>query len=97
MIRRLFWILLGLVLGVWAVRKADELAEATRPGNLAARTGRRVGGTQARLGDAVAAGRAAAREHEAGLRGRYDVPSLLDLAAPDGDEPPPPPPPTSTQ
>ena len=97
MIRRLFWVLLGLVLGVWAVRKVEEVTEAARPGTVAARTGRRVGGTQARWRDAVAAGRDAARAREAELRSRYDVPSLLDLAALDGEEPGPPPPPTRAQ
>lgn len=96
MIRRLFWILLGLVLGVWAVRKAEQLTEAARPGTVAARTGRRVGGTQARWQDAVAAGRDAKRQREAELRGRYDVPSLLDLAGLD-DEAGPPPPPASAE
>lgn len=92
MIRRLFWILLGLVLGVWAVRKAEELAEAARPGTVAARTGRRVGGTQARWQDAVTAGRDAKRQREAELRSRYEVPSLLDLAGLDDESGPPPPP-----
>jgi hypothetical protein len=83
-IRRLVWMLLGLVLGVLAVRKLEELAEASRPGAVAERTGRRVGGTRARWRDAVTVGRDAAREREQELRSRYGVPSLLDLAELDG-------------
>lgn len=86
MIRRLFWILLGVLLGVWVLRRLDAFTQASRPGAVAQRTGRRVGGTQARLRDAVAAGRDAAREHEHDLRGRYSVPSLLDLAALERDD-----------
>lgn len=89
MIRRLFWMLVGLVLGVAALRRLEALTEATRPANVASRTGRRVGGTQARWRDAVAAGRDAAQQRETELRTRYGVPSLLDLAAMD-DSPPPP-------
>lgn len=85
MIRRLFWMLLGLVLGVWALRRLDELTEASRPGTVAERTGRRVGGTRARWGDAVATGRDAARAREAELRTRYGVPTLVDLASLEGD------------
>lgn len=81
MIRRLFWMLLGLVLGAWALRRLDELTEASRPTRVAQRTGRRLGGTQARWRDAVTAGRDAAREREAELRTRYGVPTLIDLAA----------------
>lgn len=81
MIRRLFWIVLGMLLGVWALRRLDALTQASRPAAVAERTGRRVGGTQARWRDAVAAGRDAAREREHELRGRYGVPSLVDLAA----------------
>ena len=77
--------LLGLVLGVLALRKLDELAEASRPGTVAERTGRRVGGTRARWRDAVAAGRDAARERESALRDRYGVPTLVDLAGLDDD------------
>ena len=87
MIRRLFWLVLGVVLGITALRKLEEFTEATRPGTVAARTGRRVGGTQARWKGAVAAGRDAKRAREAELRARYGVPSLLDLATMDGDEP----------
>jgi len=93
-IRRLFWILLGMLLGVWVLRRLDRVTQATRPGTVAERTGRRVGGTQARWQDAVAAGRDAARTREHELRDRYGVPSLLDLAAlerdddtPDTDDP----------
>lgn len=81
MIRRLFWILLGMLLGVWVLRRIDQVTHAARPGTVAERTGRRVGGTQARWHDAVAAGRDAARAREHELRDRYGVPSLLDLAA----------------
>ncbi len=86
MIRRLFWMLLGLVLGMWALRRLERLTQASRPTNVAASTGRRVGGTQARVRDAVATGRDAARTREQQLRSRYDVPSLLDLADHDPDE-----------
>ena len=92
MIRRLFWMLVGLVLGLAAVRKVEQLTASSRPSAVAERTGRRVGGTQARWRDAVAAGRDAARERETELRTRYGVPSLLDLAAMDdaaGDDPSP--------
>ena len=80
MIRRLFWMLLGLVLGVWLLRKVDQVTEASRPGTVAERTGRRVGSGRARWSDAVAVGRDAARTRERELRDRYAVPSLLDLA-----------------
>lgn len=85
MIRRLFWMVLGVVLGIVALRKVEQLTEAARPGTVASRTGRRVGGTQARWSGALAAGRDAARARETELRRRYDVPSLLDLAAMDRD------------
>lgn len=94
MIRRLFWILLGMLLGVWVLRRLDAVTQASRPGAVAERTGRRVGGTQARWRGAVAAGRDAARARERDLRDRYGVPSLLDLAALERDddtEPPDPP------
>ena len=80
MIRRLFWLLLGLVLGMWVLRRFDEAARAARPGAVAERTGRRVGSGRARWSDAVAAGRDAARAREHELRTRYGVPNLLDLA-----------------
>lgn len=86
MIRRLFWLLLGALLGVAALRKVDELTRQARPANVAERTGRRVGGTQARWRDALAAGRDAARQREDQLRTTYGVPSLLDLASLDGTD-----------
>lgn len=80
MIPRLFWLLVGALLGVAALRKLDELTQQARPANVAERTGRRVGGTQARWRDALAAGRDAARSHEDQLRSTYGVPSLAELA-----------------
>lgn len=84
MIRRLFWALLGLglgvVLGVRVVRRLDHVADSARPTTVAERAGRRVGGTRSRWQDAVAAGRSHARASERELRARYDVPTLGDLA-----------------
>ena len=89
MIRRLFWTLfglgLGLVLGVRILRQVDRFTEAAKPGAVAQRAGRRVGGTRARWRDAFAEGRDAAHQRELELRTRFGVPSLLDLAAPQGD------------
>ncbi len=85
MIRRLFWALLGLglgiVLGVRVVRQVDRVQAAARPDAVAERAGRRVGGAQSRLERALAAGRAHARASERELRDRYGVPTLADLAA----------------
>ena len=84
MIRRLFWALLGLglgiVLGVRVVRQVDRVTDAARPGSVAERTGRRVGSTSTRVSRAVAAGREHARQREGELRARYGVPTLEDLA-----------------
>jgi hypothetical protein len=83
-IRRLFWALLGLglgiVLGVRVVREIDRFSEAARPGAVAERTGRRVGTTSARVQRAVEVGRAHARSSERELRARYGVPTLEDIA-----------------
>lgn len=84
MIRRLFWALLGLGAGVMVgarvVRQVDRVTEAAKPGAVAERTGRRVGGFQARLGHALAAGRDHARQRERELRAAYAVPTLEEIA-----------------
>lgn len=85
MIRRLFWTLfglgLGLVLGIRILREVDRVTEAAKPGAVAERAGRRVGGAQARWRDALAEGRVAAQQRELELRQRFGVPALIDLAA----------------
>jgi hypothetical protein len=90
-IRRLFWALLGLgiglVLGIRIVQKVEEVAEKRRPTTVATNAGRRAGAFQTRLRSAVAAGREAAAEREVLLRERFGVPSLQELAAEQGDEP----------
>lgn|GEM_PF-1701389 len=85
MIRRLFWALLGLglglVLGMRVVRFVDQTTDRARPTTLARDAGRTAGSWQARVSDAVAVGREAAAEREAAMRARWGVPTLDEAAA----------------
>lgn len=83
--RRLFWLGVGAVAGasgtVWAERRVKARLDALAPdhlvvaaGNRARDAGRSAVGTGRSVLDAVADGRAAMREREAELRGRYDGP-----------------------
>jgi len=84
-IRRLFWALLGLglglVLGMRVVRFVDQTTDRARPTTLARDAGRTAGSWQARVSDAVAVGREAAAEREAAMRARWGVPTLDEAAA----------------
>lgn len=75
MFKRLFFMLLGiglgLVLGSWVVRKLERTTDSLRPENLAAAAGKRAGGLGGRMREAVDAGRAAAAVKEAELRSSF--------------------------
>jgi hypothetical protein len=79
MLRRPFWVMLGLgaglAVGVWAVRKVEDTGRRLRPDALAASAGARAGTAGDRLREALAAGRAAAAAKEAELRTVYRVDS----------------------
>jgi hypothetical protein len=75
--KRLFFLLLGLgagaVLGVAAVRKAEEARQRLAPANLASAAGQRAGTLKERIDLALATGREAALAKEAELRSVYQV------------------------
>ena len=73
MIRRPFFALVGLGLGVtlgmWTARRLDQARQAMAPGQVAAR----AGAVNGRLAAALAEGRQAATVREAELRAAYGV------------------------
>lgn len=91
MIRRLFWLALGLgfglVLGLRVLRTVERVTESTDPGKVANRAGRAAGNLQSRLRTAAAEGASAARAQEAVLRDRFGVPTLGELVEEAGDGP----------
>ncbi len=78
--RRAFSIALGLgaglLIGAYVVRRLDAAQRAVAPANVAGQAGRAAGTVANRLREAAAAGRDAAAEREAELRGRFEVPGV---------------------
>ena len=68
----------GVVVGAYVVRRLDDAQRAVQPTTLAGNAGRAAAGLGERLRAATDAGRIAAAEREAELRGRFDVPSLRE-------------------
>lgn len=77
MLKRLFFVLLGLgagvTLGAWSVRKVDEAARRLSPDHLAQSATARAGSLGERLAAAIDEGRRAAAEREDELRRTYEV------------------------
>lgn len=68
----------GVIVGAYVVRRLDDAQRAVQPTTLAGNAGRAAAGFGDRLRAATEAGRIAAAEREAELRGRFDVPSLRE-------------------
>jgi chromosome condensin MukBEF MukE localization factor len=68
MIRRLFWLSLGVTIGALAVRKLNRIAERMRPSSLAASVAAGVEDIAESVGDFATDVRAAMQQREAVLR-----------------------------
>lgn len=83
MIRRIFWLALGLGLGVlvgaFVVRRVDQATRAVSPSRLAGGAGHAAGTMVARFREALEEGREAAAAHERDLRSIFEIPSIWDL------------------
>lgn len=100
MFKRLFFAMLGLgagvLVGTWAVRKAERTQAKLSPGALAGAASDRAGTVGSRLSRALAEGRRAAAAREAELRAVYRGGRPQSPPTPTGDPaagstPPPPP------
>lgn len=82
MLRRIFWLFfglgLGLLVGGFVVRRANEATQAVAPTRLADRAGRAAGAFVTSLREAVDEGRRAAATREAELRADHDIPGVAE-------------------
>jgi len=68
MIRRLFWLILGAVIGIWSFRKFSATADRFKPRNVAGSVGTGLTDLAYALRDFAADVREAMNEREADLR-----------------------------
>ena len=68
MMRRLFWLVMGITIGVLVVRKLSAAAERMTPGSIGRQIADAIGDLADAIGDFGADVRAAAAEREAELR-----------------------------
>lgn len=91
MIRRLFWLLVGVALGVagsiWVVRTLRLRVFSSRGGEVALDVGSAARRLLDEVRDAVDEGRVAMREREAELRSRLEAPAVPAALPPGTAEP----------
>lgn len=80
MIKRLFFLLfglgLGLLVGAWLIKRMNAATDAMAPANLAASAGRAASSFGERFREAVTEGRVASADREAELRAEFSVPTM---------------------
>lgn len=80
MIKKIFLLFfglgLGLLVGMFVVRKLDEASEAIAPTTVARNAGRAAGGFLDRLREAAAETSRVSAAREAELRAQFDIPTV---------------------